>query len=160
VTVKAESVSEEEAQKMNDEGKVILDTDWFDVASAKKNALKYATSAMTPGQLQNDASTNNKGIYVMANPAKNNLAFALYNQTDSKTMDMPKGSVYVVTRADQYARLNVIWPDDIDEESDATAIQKIENDNEGNDAIYNLQGVRVKNAQKGIYIINGKKVIK
>ena len=31
---------------------------------------------------------------------------------------------------------------------------------EGKDVIYNLQGVRVNNAGKGIYIINGKKVIK
>lgn len=160
VVVEAEAVSEAEAQAMDDEGSVILATDWFDAASAKKNALRYATSAITPAEFQNDATTYNKGIYVMANPAKNNLAFAKYNQTDSSTKDLAKGSIYVVTRANQYARLNVIWPEDIDEESDATAIQKIENDNEGNDAIYNLQGVRVKNAQKGLYIINGKKVIK
>ena len=95
----------------------------------------------------------------MANPKKNNLAFAKYDQTKADAKDMAKGSVYVVTRADQYARLNVIWPEDIDEES-ATAIQKIENNVEANDVIYNLQGVRLNKAQKGINIINGKKVIK
>lgn len=159
VTVEAEFVSQEEAEAMDAEGTVILDTDWFDAASAKKNALQYATSDITPVEFQNDAKTHNKGIYVMANPKKNNLAFAKYDQTKADAKDMAKGSVYVVTRADQYARLNVIWPEDIDEES-ATAIQKIENNVEANDVIYNLQGVRLNKAQKGINIINGKKVIK
>lgn len=160
VEVEADPVSQAEAEAMDAEGSVILETDWFDAASAKKNALKYATSAITTAEFQNDASTYNKGIYVMANPKKNNLAFAKYDQTASTTKDMAKGSVYVVTRADQYARLNVIWPEGIDEESDATAIQSIENNVEANDVIYNLQGVRLNKAQKGINIINGKKVIK
>ena len=160
VTIEAEYVSEEEAQAMDAEGTVILDTDWFDATSAKKNALRYATSAITPAEFQNDATTYNKGIYVMANPANNNLAFAKYNQTNSATKDLAKGSVYVVTRSNQYARLNVIWPEGVDEESDATAIDTIENASETNDAIYNLQGVRVNKAQKGLYIINGKKVVK
>jgi hypothetical protein len=161
VTVQAEAVSEEEAAAMDAAGTVILETDWFDAASAKKNALKYATSAITPAEFQNDAATYNKGIYVMANPARNNLAFAKYDQTNSATKDLQKGSVYVVTRAQQYARLNVIWPEGIDEENAeaATAINAIEAE-DGNDAMYNLQGVRVNNAQKGIFIINGKKVVK
>lgn len=36
---------------------------------------------------------------------------------------------------------------------------KTVNANEGEDVIYNLQGIRVKKAGKGIYIINGKKTI-
>jgi len=73
---------------------------------------------------------------------------------------MNKGSIYCVTRADQYAaRLNVIWPAD-DAEAEATAIQKVENENTENGEVYNLQGVRVKNAQKGIFIQNGKKVVR
>ena len=40
----------------------------------------------------------------------------------------------------------------------ATGINKVTEQKE--DIIYNLQGVRVKMAQKGLYIINGKKVIK
>jgi hypothetical protein len=159
VTVEAESVTEAEAQEMDAAGTVILDNDWFDATSAKKNALKYATSAITPAEFQNDATTYNKNIYVMANPAKNNLAFALYDQTNSETKDLNKGSIYVVSRTNKAARLNVIWPEGIDEESEATAINAIETE-ESNDAIYNLQGVRVNNAQKGIFIINGKKVVK
>ena len=43
-------------------------------------------------------------------------------------------------------------------DSDPTAISEVKAQ-ESNGAIYNLQGVRVEKAQKGIYIMNGKKVI-
>ena len=43
-------------------------------------------------------------------------------------------------------------------DADPTAISEVKAQ-ENNGAIYNLQGVRVEKAQKGIYIMNGKKVI-
>ncbi len=43
-------------------------------------------------------------------------------------------------------------------DSDPTAISEVKSQM-NNGAIYNLQGVRVEKAQKGIYIMNGKKVI-
>ena len=166
IEIEAEYVSQAEADALDAAGTVILATDWFDAGSAKKNALQYATEKIKAHEFQNAATTHNKGIYVMANPATRNLAFALYDQTASDTPDLKAGSVYVVTRADQYAaRLNVIWPEGIDEENDedasnaATGIEAIETE-ESNDAIYNLQGVRMNKTQKGINIINGKKVIK
>lgn len=45
-------------------------------------------------------------------------------------------------------------------DGDATGIYVIENNTKNNDAIYNINGQSVSNATKGIYIINGKKVIK
>ena len=48
------------------------------------------------------------------------------------------------------------------EEADGsvTAIDTVETQNgENNGAIYNLQGVRVNKASKGVFIQNGKKVI-
>ena len=60
------------------------------------------------------------------------------------------------------ARLNIIWTDGSDQntvgimEAVVNGTAKRVND----DAIYNLNGMRVKNAGKGIYIQNGKKVIK
>jgi hypothetical protein len=50
-------------------------------------------------------------------------------------------------------RLNLVFEDD------ATAIKGINKAGENNGAIYNLQGVRVNKAQKGLYIQNGKKYI-
>jgi hypothetical protein len=158
IEVSAEPVTEEEAAQLDADEIVFLDTDWFDADMATKNSLRYATEEIVNAELQNNSEFKNKGIYVMANPKKNNLAFAKLDQYGT-TRNMAKGSVYAVTRKASAARLNVIWPAD-DEEGDATAIQTIEKAEESNDAIYNLQGVRVKNAQKGLYIINGKKVIK
>jgi hypothetical protein len=40
-----------------------------------------------------------------------------------------------------------------------SAVNAIMADNNASDAIYNLQGIRVKNVNKGIYIMGGKKVI-
>ena len=44
--------------------------------------------------------------------------------------------------------------------TDATGINEIENGTKAADTIYNMQGIRVAKATKGLYIINGKKVIK
>ena len=41
-----------------------------------------------------------------------------------------------------------------------TGIQSVQASKQVVDAIYNLQGIRVKTPTKGIYIINGKKVLK
>lgn len=43
--------------------------------------------------------------------------------------------------------------------NEATAIENIENGAFDNGAVYNLQGQRVTKAQKGVYIINNKKVV-
>ena len=58
------------------------------------------------------------------------------------------------------ARLNVVWLDEngFVEEDGATAIQSIEKATEDG-PVYNLQGVRVNAAKKGLYIKNGKKYI-
>ena len=48
------------------------------------------------------------------------------------------------------------------DEGEATAIYAVKTGKvvgAENDAIYNLQGVRVNNVKKGIYIQNGKKVV-
>ena len=44
------------------------------------------------------------------------------------------------------------------DDEDATAIQTIKSENKA-DRIYNLNGQLVKNAAKGLYIVNGKKTV-
>ena len=57
-------------------------------------------------------------------------------------------------------RLNVVWLDENGNvESETTGIETIEANGADNDAIFNMQGVRVDKAQKGVYIQNGKKVV-
>ena len=131
---------------------------WFAKSDAAKNCLKYANAKVVNQELQNNAEFKNKSIYVMQNPSKKNLSFGHLNQYKT-TADLPKNAIYVVSKTDPQAaaaRLNVIFEDD----AEATAINKVENKAAEDDVIYNLQGVRVNKAGKGIYIINGKKVIR
>ena len=58
------------------------------------------------------------------------------------------------------ARLQTVWLDeDGNVEGDATGIQQVDAAQAQDGAIYNLQGVRVNAAKKGLYIQNGKKFI-
>ena len=139
----------------------IVAADWFEKALGQKNALKYATTKVKNQELQNNTEFKNYGIYVMANPQTRNLQFALLNQYDT-TRDLNKGSLYVLSKkANVYnyaPELNVVWEDEA-ENDNFTGIDGVETAAENNGAIYNLQGVRVNKAQKGLYIQNGKKYV-
>ena len=91
----------------------------------------------------------------MANPATAGFAFAKLDQF-ATTRNLAAKSLYVLGKKSASARLTVIW----DDEDDTDAIEGVTPATEQNDAIYNLNGVRVQKAQKGIFIINGKKVVK
>ena len=61
------------------------------------------------------------------------------------------------------ARLQNIFLDEdgnVENDSDVTAIKQFEAAKTEDGAIYNLQGVRVNKAGKGIFIQNGKKFVK
>lgn len=70
------------------------------------------------------------------------------------TIAVPANKAYlaVVAATEPEARLTVTF------DGETTAIKSIENA-ETNNAIYNLNGQRVSKAQKGLYIVNGKKTI-
>ena len=95
-------------------------------------------------------------MYVLVNNATAGFSFQHY--TGSK---INKGNIYVINPDKAPgARLNIVWKDENGNvEEDATAIQSIEAAEAENGAIYNLQGVRVNAAKKGLYIKNGKKYI-
>jgi len=123
-----------------------------------KNVLRYAPAKVVNQELQNTTSIyNGKRIYVMANPAKYGLQFNILDPYGEHKNDLAAKSLYVLGTA-AASRLNIIFEDEV--EGNTTAIEKVENETVEDGAIYNLQGVRVKNAQKGIFIQNGKKVIK
>jgi hypothetical protein len=133
---------------------------WFAKTDAIKNCLRYATAKVINTQLQNDNEFKQKTIYVMANPAKNNLAFAQLNQYATPSRDLPAGSIYVISQTNPQvaaARLNVIFEDGIEEE--ATGIKTLNVENDMNGDTYDLRGVRVNAAYKGLVIKNGKKMI-
>ena len=103
------------------------------------NLLKVATGEETGA-----------GFYVLANLNKGVGFYAL--DTDVK---VPAGKAYLNVPAG-----NGIKFIGFEGNGDATGIQGVENAAEvENGAIYNLAGQRVQNPTKGIYIVNGKKVL-
>lgn len=131
---------------------------YYDATDARRNALRYATTAVSNASLRADYPK--KHIYVMANPARNDLAFTLLDHRGT-TRDMPQNSLYIVSRKNyDSARLNIVWIDEPD--GDVTDISEVERmtDVVADDAIYTLQGVRVEEPLKrSLYIRNGRKYV-
>jgi hypothetical protein len=74
---------------------------------------------------------------------------------DSDNVTMKNTRAYInITAENEVKVLNMTF------DGVATRISDLNGMAAENDAIYNLAGQRVNNAQKGIYIVNGKKVIK
>ncbi len=96
-------------------------------------------------------------MYVLVNNATAGFSFQYFTGTA-----INKGNIYVIYGKEPVAagRMNIVWLDENGNvESDATAIKAIEAAEAENGAIYNLQGVRVSTAKKGLYIKNGKKYL-
>lgn len=145
---------------------------FFDAALAVQNQLRYNPAEIANQELRNNAEFAGRDVYVMANPktAAGGFAFAKFNKDATYTKatgDHEVGdlrclsakSLYVVGKLNASApELTVVWEGDEDFDANTTGIETVKAA-ESNDAIFNLQGVRVSNAQKGIYIMNGKKVV-
>lgn len=102
------------------------------------------------GSVESDLKVSNgtvsgSGIYVLAN-GTHGVGFYLLDSN----VKVPAGKAYLEIPA--AGREFIGFADD------ATGIKTIETA-KANDAIYNLAGQQVKKAQKGVYIINGKKAI-
>ncbi len=122
------------------------------------NNLKLTAAATTKADLElgmTDANVN--AIYVWINNATKGVGFQKLGNITS----IPKNTLYVYAKEPANgARLNVVWRDENGNiEDETTAIQSIESAKAQDGAIYNLQGVRVNAAKKGLYIQNGKKFI-
>lgn len=94
-----------------------------------------ATVATTDGTYTNYILNNGKGIG--------------FYQANDQTVD--KGRAYLHVAGTSEARLAVVF-------GDATGISSVKAAADG-EAVYNLNGQRVKNASKGLFIIGGKKVV-
>ena len=96
-------------------------------------------------------------VYRLTNTEGQGFGFTFFT---GKTVKEGQFFVKCTKKPAGAGRLNNIWLDeDGNLESEATAIKSIKNAANSNDAIYNLQGVRVEKAQKGVYIQNGKKFV-
>lgn len=99
------------------------------------------------------ASVEGKYHYALAN-GNNGVGF--YNMESARTIAAGKAYIESATPlADaQESRVNWIFAD----EGIVNAIEKINVESAGNE-VYNLNGQRVAAPQKGLYIVNGKKVV-
>ena len=96
---------------------------------------------------------NGKNAYILVNDATNGLGF--YRPATGSGSWCAAGTAYLNTSVSPASSRGFfpIW-------DDATAIENIESETANNDRpVYDLQGRRVVNATKGLYVVNGKKII-
>lgn len=109
----------------------------FDVEAAEIDGNELKVS---------NGTVSGEGIYVLANKDK---GLGFYKLAPDAKVPAGKAYLQVANGSREYIAID----------GGATAIKSVEAEN-ANGAIYNLAGQQVKNAQKGIFILNGKKVIK
>ena len=109
----------------------------FDVEAAEIDGNELKVS---------NGTVSGEGIYVLANKDK---GLGFYKLAPDAKVPAGKAYLQVANGSREYIAID----------GGATAIKNVEAEN-ANGAIYNLAGQQVKNAQKGIFILNGKKVIK
>ena len=123
----------------------------------KNNSIeKYETSKLNHLRCYGYDGSDQPGklMYIYRLGAKNGVV-AFYRITSGK---FTNGQIYINAIDSKKDRLDITI-DGI--EIDATAIFGVETATEDSNApIYNMQGMRVKTAQKGLYIQDGKKFIK
>ena len=99
-----------------------------------------------------DEDVEAAGKYILAKPEGGEVGF--YKATGT----IKAGKAYLVGNATGPLVKAFLFAED-----DATGIESIQNSNsniQNEDAIYNLAGQRIQMMQKGINIVNGKKVLK
>ena len=120
----------------------------------------WAVSEDTPlAEFQSAYVNAGEYVYRLTNSASTGgFGFTFFTGTTMKA-----GQFFIIStkKPAGAARLNVVWLDEngFVEEDGATAIQKVEAAEVENAPVYNMQGVRVNAAKKGLYIQNGKKFI-
>ena len=93
-----------------------------------------------------NGTVSGEGIYVLASK---NKGLGFYKLAPDAKVPAGKAYLQVANGSREYIAID----------GGATAIKSVETE-KANGAVYNLAGQQVKNAQKGIFIMNGKKVIK
>jgi len=106
----------------------------------------FSDNLLVPGT---GGTVGGPGIYVLTNES-GTVKFA---DTSAHSATVPVGKAYLQASGTSAARLNIRW------EGDATGIKALKSDFNSDDVIYDLNGQRVITPNKGLYIINGKKVV-
>ena len=129
---------------------VVLTGEAADYTFTVANDAAAVTDNVLFGYAVETAADDNTGIYALANKT-DGVAFYPFEGTTYKA-----GKAYLNVSALKAAGIRMF---NIFDEGTETAIESVEGEN-GKAEIYDLAGRRVQGAQKGIFIVNGKKVIK
>jgi hypothetical protein len=144
---------------------------FFDAALAVQNQLRYNPAEIANQELKNNAEFAGRDVYVMANPKTQGFAFAKFDKNGTYTKDtgdhlagdlrcLSAKSLYIVGKVNDASKLTVVFEGDEDfDANETTGIKDVKSIDANDGVIYNLQGVRVNNATKGIFIQNGKKYV-
>lgn len=160
------TVTAVEAYKANVNGNVVSTERVYGKVKAGEGLLiknvANVTSVTLPVVYDAEALENNalKGVIknMEASDFKGKNAYILASDTEFKHIDpakstgtFKKGKAYLELPAGTSAKPSTLFI------GEATAINGIAVEKKADNAIYNLQGMRVKTPTKGLYIINGKK---
>ena len=121
-------------------------------------AISFTNNGIYSGKIL-DVSGKNEGYYYLGNDNKLVCSDDL-KSTITTVKLLPFRSYYTSTKSgsnsNRLMQFNIVFGKN--EQGDQTGISRIENVKE-NGAVYDLQGRRVENPTKGLYIVNGKKVM-
>ena len=165
-TLAASSVWEQLTKETAGEGPV-LDADEGSI----KRIFEKAANSWTNQELV-DAVTNeggaqaiaNKDLHVLLDPSVNAgfdvKRLIIERKTDGTGAYIGKNWYYALLKnyGTPSTAARVIWLD-YDQATAIFGVNVVKTAVEGNGAIYNLQGIRVSKATKGVYIQDGKKII-
>lgn len=119
-------------------------------ATAISENVLYAPTAAVTGLAYNDGTYYN---YILTQPAGKAVGFYRANSSN-----VAVGKAYL--RIPQSGGARQFTFIGLDGNSEASGISQIETEKLNlEDSVYNLQGLRVAQPQKGLYIMNGKKII-
>ena len=129
----------------------------YDVpTSASASAASTLLVAGNGGTVAATASESTLTNYILTNKTTKGTAPLRFYKANGQTV--PAGKAYLQIPTAIAGARESFWFDD--ETTGIAAVEKTDNtDNVENKVVYNLNGQRVANPTKGLYIVNGKKVI-
>ena len=129
------------------------------IGTATGNVTMLPRTTETIAEISSNGLSNSPGAagdvndgnaYVLAN--KSSEGWAFYKVSTAATSQLPMNKAYLqLTAASETIRFDF---------GNATGIDNIDADNKAESKIYDLSGRAVKTMSKGLYIVDGKKVIK
>lgn len=97
---------------------------------------------------------NVSNFYVLVNGATEPEFQNLATYVATNNVTIPAGKAYLNATGVDAARLSIIFDDD-----ETTGVHNLDANDDLNNEVYDLQGRRVVQPQKGLYIVNGKKIV-